>query len=77
MRHHVMALGNARQTIFRTKQAREEFLDVLKRVCDRFDWRVWAYCLMDNHYQPLRTLNPISVTLCAISAGCSPSTLAL
>jgi len=40
--HHVMARGNARQVIFRITRDREEFLDVLKWVCDRFDWRVWA-----------------------------------
>lgn len=57
--HHVMARGNARQAIFRTTQDREEFLDVLKRVCARFDWRVWAYCLMDNHYHLLvETVEP-------------------
>ncbi|MGH8398256.1 MAG: transposase, partial [Gammaproteobacteria bacterium] len=51
--HHVMARGNARQSIFRGASDREEFLGILKRVCGRFDWRVWAYCLMDNHYHLL------------------------
>ncbi|MGH8401308.1 MAG: transposase [Gammaproteobacteria bacterium] len=54
-----MARGNARQTIFRTISDRNEFLDGLKRVCYRFDWRVWAYCLMDNHYHLLvETVQP-------------------
>ncbi|MGH8399831.1 MAG: transposase, partial [Gammaproteobacteria bacterium] len=57
--HHVMARGNARQTIFREISDRNEFLEGLKRVCDRFDWRVWAYCLMDNHYHLLvETVQP-------------------
>jgi REP-associated tyrosine transposase len=57
--HHVMARGNARQSIFRGVPDREAFLGVLKRVCGRFDWRVWAYCLMDNHYHLLvETLEP-------------------
>lgn len=57
--HHVMARGNARQGIFRNVSDREVFLAVLKRVCERFDWRVWAYCLMDNHYHLLvETLEP-------------------
>lgn len=51
--HHVMARGNARQRIFRNESDRKEFLDLLKRVCGRFEWRVWAYCLMDNHYHLL------------------------
>lgn len=56
---HVMARGNARQAIFRTTQDREEFLNALKRVCARFDLRVWAYCLMDSHYHLLvETVEP-------------------
>ena len=51
--HHVMARGNARQSIFRDTQDRQIFLAGLKRVCERFDWRIWAYCLMDNHYHLL------------------------
>jgi putative transposase len=57
--HHVMARGNARQDIFRNAADREAFLTILKRVCDRFAWRIWAYCLMDNHYHLLtETLEP-------------------
>src|SRR5579859_3715129 len=57
--HHVMARGNARQNIFRDTQDRQAFLAGLKRVCERFDWRIWAYCLMDNHYHLLvETLEP-------------------
>ena len=48
-----MARGNARQNIFRDTQVRQAFLAGLKRVCERFDWRIWAYCLMDNHYHLL------------------------
>ncbi len=54
-----MARGNARQRIFHGESDRKEFLGVLKRICGRFEWRVWAYCLMDNHYHLLvETLQP-------------------
>lgn len=57
--HHVMARGNARQPIFRGTADWDAFLGILKRVCERFDWRIWAYCLMDNHYHLLvETLEP-------------------
>ena len=57
--HHVMARGNARQDVFRKDGDREALLSGLKRVCERFDWRIWAYCLMDNHYHLLvETLEP-------------------
>ncbi|MEK6208921.1 MAG: transposase [Pseudomonadota bacterium] len=29
---------------------REEFLSVLGSVGERSGWRLYAYCLMDNHY---------------------------
>jgi REP element-mobilizing transposase RayT len=48
--YHVMARGNAREAIFLDDQDRQFFLDGLSRVCERFDWALWAYCLMDNHY---------------------------
>ncbi|MDT0496046.1 transposase [Algiphilus sp. W345] len=57
--HHVMARGNARQAIFLSDEDRAAFLDGLGRVCGRQQWRVWAWCLMDNHYHLLiETLSP-------------------
>jgi len=38
---------------------RAAFLDNLGRACQRFDWRVWAWCHMINHYHlPIETLQP-------------------
>ncbi|WP_207215860.1 transposase [Pseudolysobacter antarcticus] len=51
--YHVMARGNAREDIFRNDADREHFLASLGRACARFDWQVWAYYLMDNHYHLL------------------------
>jgi REP element-mobilizing transposase RayT len=51
--YHVMARGNARERIYWDDEDRQRFLDGLSRVCDRFDWILWAYCLMDNHYHLL------------------------
>jgi len=51
--YHVMARGNAREDIFRNDADRLHFLSCLGAVCARFDWQVWAYCLMDNHYHLL------------------------
>jgi putative transposase len=57
--YHVMARGDARAEIFRNDEDRQTFCTGLSRVCERFDWRVWAYCLMDNHYHLLvETLQP-------------------
>ncbi len=57
--YHVMARGNARQPIFRDDEDRRAFVDNLGRVCGRFEWRVWAWCLMDNHFHLLvETVKP-------------------
>ena len=57
--YHVMARGNERRPIFEDDFDRELFLQQLWRVCERLDWRVWSYCLMNNHYHLLvETLRP-------------------
>jgi len=57
--YHVMARGNARGEIFLDDDDREAFIENLGRVCARFDWRVWAWCLMSNHYHLLvETIRP-------------------
>jgi len=48
--YHVMARGNARQPIFLSEEDRHRFLENIGHVAHRFDWRIWAYCLMGNHY---------------------------
>ncbi|MBI2382779.1 MAG: transposase [Gammaproteobacteria bacterium] len=48
--YHVMSRGNARADVFRDDGDRRALLSILGRVCGRFEWTVWAYCLMDNHY---------------------------
>jgi putative transposase len=48
--YHLTSRGNARADIFRDDADREEFLAVLSAVVERFGWRLYAYCLMDNHY---------------------------
>jgi REP element-mobilizing transposase RayT len=57
--YHVMARGNAQGDIFLDDADRHAFIDNLGRACQRFDWRVWAWCQMSNHYHLLiETLRP-------------------
>jgi putative transposase len=51
--YHVTARGDRQEDIFLSDQDRIDFLTVLEQVCDRFNWLVHAYCLMDNHYHLL------------------------
>lgn len=48
--YHVTARGDRREDIYLDDRDRERFLAVLAEVCDRFNWRIHAYCQMTNHY---------------------------
>lgn len=48
--YHVTSRGDGREDIFADDADRLAFLSVLGAVVERFDWRLYAYCLMDNHY---------------------------
>ena len=51
--YHITARGNAREDIFRDDGDRATFLDLLAREIAQQRWRLYAYCLMGNHYHLL------------------------
>lgn len=51
--YHVTSRGDGQKAIYRDDQDRRGYLSVLAEVCQRFNWHVHAYCLMDNHYHLL------------------------
>lgn len=51
--YHVTSRGNGREAIYWDDDDRLAFLGVVGEVCERFNWVVHAYCLMDNHYHLL------------------------
>lgn len=56
---HVMARGDDRREIFADDFDRLSFLRRLDKIGGRLQWRLWAYCLMPNHYHLLiETLQP-------------------
>ncbi len=48
--YHITSRGNARSDIFLDSSDRTRFLDLLGKVCERYNWQCYAYCLMTNHY---------------------------
>jgi REP element-mobilizing transposase RayT len=48
--YHLTSRSKAQEDIFRDDADRKAFLAVLAAVVERFGWRLYAYCLMDNHY---------------------------
>ena len=47
---HVTTRGVARQSVYRDDDDRRSFLALLSRAVERHDLRVYAFCLMTNHY---------------------------
>jgi len=48
--YHVLNRGNYRTRIFSQEKARQSFEDCLFKACVRYKWRLYAYCLLSNHY---------------------------
>ncbi len=48
--YHLMNRGDRREAIFRDDADRERFLTTLGEACQKTDWQVHAYCLMENHF---------------------------
>jgi REP element-mobilizing transposase RayT len=53
----VTARGNAREDIYHDDIDRQQFLLLLQKTVNRYDWYCHAYCLMDNHYHLLIETN--------------------
>jgi len=48
--YHVTSRGNERKNIFKDDEDRLLFLNILKKVIEKYNWLCHAYCLMNNHY---------------------------
>lgn len=48
--YHVTSRGDRREDIYLEDDDREVWLEIFGEVCERFNWRCHAYCLMSNHY---------------------------
>lgn len=51
--YHLTARGNRREAIFLDDTDRARFLELLAREVEHQGWRLYAYCLMGNHYHLL------------------------
>ena len=51
--YHITSRGNASNLIYFQDDDFELFLQILADVCERYNWLVHAYCLMNNHYHLL------------------------
>ncbi len=60
--YHVMARGNEQKAIFRDDSDREEYLRRLARYRERFEFKLLAYCLMDNHVHLAIERGPVQLS---------------
>ena len=51
--YHLTARGNEQRVVFRDAQDQQHFLALLAQWVERFQLRIHAYVLMDNHYHLL------------------------
>jgi putative transposase len=51
--YHITSRGNAKAPIFLDDKDRQDFLEILRSIINRFNWLCHTYCLMNNHYHML------------------------
>ena len=47
--YHLTSKGNEGSMVFATPAARDAFVRILRRVCQRYGWVCHAYCVLGNH----------------------------
>lgn len=48
--YHVMNRGDRKERIFNDDSDRLLFLDTLEEACEKTDWQIHSFCLMENHF---------------------------
>jgi len=60
--YHVMARGNEKRDIFRDDGDRVAYLDRVAACSRRFEFRIYAYCLMRNHVHLAIERGPVALS---------------
>ena len=47
--HHIIQRGNRRQKVFLNENDKYAYLELLHEQKLKYNLKIWAYCLMDNH----------------------------
>lgn len=48
--YHIYNRGTNHQLIYQDKEDYQRFLDKLKQTVEVYDWKIYTYCLLPNHY---------------------------
>jgi len=49
--HHVINRGNGRREVFHKDNDHQAFVRLLKKAKERYPVKLYAYCLMPNHFR--------------------------
>jgi putative transposase len=55
--YHVIQRGNEKKPIFYDDKDRKRYLEILQKNQAKYDFKIYAYCLMDNHVHLLMASN--------------------
>ncbi len=47
--YHVMVRGNNGEKVFESEKEKQEYTNIIKGYKDRYHFKIYAYCIMDNH----------------------------
>ncbi len=60
--YHVIVIGNNRSNIFEEKSNKEEYLRIIKKYKEKYNFKLYAYCIMDNHAHLLIEINKVPLS---------------
>lgn len=55
--YHVITRGNNKDYILKKPQEKKAYIDIIERYKKKFDFKLYAYCIMDNHAHLLIEIN--------------------
>lgn len=47
--YHVVTRGNNKEKVFKGENEKEEYLRIIRKYKDRYRFKLYSYCIMDNH----------------------------
>lgn len=60
--YHVIVRGNNRSGVFEANENKEYYLRLIKKYKNKYDFKLYAYCIMDNHVHLLIEVSKIPLS---------------
>ncbi len=60
--YHVMVRGNNGEKVFETEKEKQEYINITKEYKHRYRFKIYAYCIMDNHAHLLIEVENVPVS---------------